>query len=241
MRALAWAAIAFSAAAVLIGGQTPAPAADASGSAVTVEIDPAAVPVGGTAVIPIRVTSGAPGVGGLRIDVRYDASRLTVLACAPASYCSIDAVAPQTVRLATLNFGGITGERVQVGSLTVQASGPTGQTDLLIDRDTAQVYDTLANKIADAVLSDGHIDVVGSLLQGDVDCSGGLTASDALAVLAQMSNAAEPVPGCTPAGNVVNGALWGDVTCDGAVDGLDALAIVLAVSGKTPPGICAPV
>lgn len=63
----------------------------------------------------------------------------------------------------------------------------------------------------------------GDLLQGDVDCSGGTDALDALALLRDLAGIGQP-PACLEAA---------DVDCNGASDATDALKILQFVAGLT--------
>jgi hypothetical protein len=68
-----------------------------------------------------------------------------------------------------------------------------------------------------------------ALIQGDVDCSGSVSAADALKVMRFVSHLAfsqnEPCPDIGAASS------WGDVECNGAVNSVDALKILQHVTG----------
>jgi len=97
---------------------------------------------------------------------------------------------------------------------------------------------------------DGRSEAAGpagvSTIQGNVNCVGGVSGADALAVLtfAAGVNAVSAEGGCATVGvSVIAGFPWGDVNCDGVVD-IDDVAPVLRVVAEFEPeafGGCVPV
>lgn len=211
-------------------------AASVPGAIITV--DSVAIPAGGTAQTRVRIEQNEPGVGSFRVDVHYDPSSVEVTACAP-SPCSIDVLEPDTVRVNGVSSLGIGGP---VSTLTLEAVASGGQSQLTIDRDTLLVSDHDGEPVPGVEVHDGTVQILQTLTQGDVDCSGQITPADAVMVLQAVSGASvRSQQGCSVPGNLIGGSLWGDVNCDDSLDGLDALAIVTYASGATVapgPGQC---
>jgi hypothetical protein len=196
-----------------------AASASASSPSATFSVDSVRVDVGGTAVVPVRLSAPPPGISGYGFDVRFDPAVVTVTGCTPASFCSISSATPGLVRFAGLSGAGIAGGDNIVGKLAIQAPAHPATTALTLDADTIQAFDTRGDPVPHAAV-DGTLRVVSSLLIGDVDCNGAIDAGDALILLGEQR------AGCTPPGNLINGVPWGDLNCSGMIDAHDALAIL---------------
>jgi Tol biopolymer transport system component len=107
--------------------------------------------------------------------------------------------------------------------------GVIGGTDLcVVDSSTGALDDSAVQD--DELRFDPHWARTGGARQGNVDCTGGTDAIDALKVQRFVSNLPvshnEP---CPDIGEEV-ASLWGDVDCDDDVDSVDALKILRAVA-----------
>jgi hypothetical protein len=202
--------------------------ASASSSAATFSVDSLRVDVGGTAVVPVRLSAPPPGISGYRFDVRYDPAIVTVTGCTPASFCSISSATPGLARFAGLSGAGIAGDDNVVGRLSIQVPGHPATTVLTLDPETIQAFDTRGEPVPHAAV-DGTLRIVSDLLIGDVDCDGAIDAADALILLGEKTAA------CTPPGDLIDGVPWGDLNCSGLIDGADALAILRYLTDLGPP------
>lgn len=198
---------------------------------VHVSIEGGAVAAGGEVALRLAAYVPPPGLGAFTIDVAYDPSVALVTGCEalPEAICN-PSYSAGTVRLAGTSVTGLKGE-MDLATLTFRATGPPGSvTNILVE---ARSLASTANDdlLPSASLASGALAVVpaGLSLPGDVDCSGGVDALDALHVLRHAAG----FPGDTPC------IIAGDVNCDGYIDALDALAILRYVAGlPVPPSRC---
>jgi len=203
----------------------------------TFGVDSVRLGYGSSATIPVRISSGPPGVAGYAIDVRYDPSRITVTGCIPSHFCTVGVPDPGVVRFAAFSGEGIAAPGVIVAYVVVQAPSQADSVTLSIDRTTLQAFDPTGEPITNVGTVNSTVDVVPALLAGDMNCDGALNAADALVLLGQSANGSA----CTPPGDKIDGVAWGDVNCDGAADTMDSLALLRYLSGLAPaPSLTCP-
>ena len=117
----------------------------------------ATVEPGGT--VTISVTATVDELGSYRVDVGYDSTLVTATECTSADgVCSIDVVASDTVRINGSNLAGITGDDVQLGTITFLSNGPEGVAALTVDTSTLVLSDTVGDTLT-VTPTDGAITI----------------------------------------------------------------------------------
>ena len=117
----------------------------------------ATVEPGGT--VTISVTATVDELGSYRVDVGYDSTLVTATECTSADgVCSIDVVASDTVRINGSNLAGITGDDVQLGTITFLSNGPEGVAALTVDTSSLVLSDTVGDTLT-VTPTDGAITI----------------------------------------------------------------------------------
>ena len=181
---------------------------------------------GGTITIALSATTTSPGIGAYTVDVVYDSSLVEATGCtAPGGACSVDAIAPDTVRFAGALATGSSGE-LTLGSITFVAGPSEGTASLIVS--IIKLTDPSPFNIFVAP-THGSISIA-ALIVGDVDCDGDVDSVDGLKILQHVAgkvvNQSEP---CPDIGSQFV-TLFGDVDCDGDVDSVDALKVMRFVA-----------
>ena len=93
--------------------------------------------------VTINITATSDDLGAYRVDVHYDSSLVSATACTSTyGVCSIDIVAPDTVRMNGSNVAGITGTNVVLSTITFLAGPTDGTAALTVNPATLIVADT---------------------------------------------------------------------------------------------------
>ena len=93
--------------------------------------------------VTINITATSDDLGAYRVDVHYDSSLVSATACTSTyGVCSIDIVAPDTVRMNGSNVAGITGTNVVLSTITFLAGPTNGTAALTVNPATLIVADT---------------------------------------------------------------------------------------------------
>ena len=93
--------------------------------------------------VTINITATSDDLGAYRVDVHYDSSLVSATACTSTyGVCSIDIVAPDTVRMNGSNVAGITGTNVVLSTITFLAGPTDGTAALTVKPATLIVADT---------------------------------------------------------------------------------------------------
>ncbi|MCI0886340.1 MAG: hypothetical protein J4N92_09160 [Chloroflexi bacterium] len=109
--------------------------------------------------VTISVTATVDELGSYRVDVGYDSTLVTATECTSADgVCSIDVVASDTVRINGSNLAGITGDDVQLGTITFLSNGPEGVAALTVDTSTLVLSDTVGDTLT-VTPTDGAITI----------------------------------------------------------------------------------
>ena len=147
---------------------------------------------GGT--VTISVTATVDELGSYRVDVGYDSTLVTATECTSADgVCSIDVVASDTVRLNGSNLSGITGDDVQLGTITFLSNGPEGVAALTVDTASLVLSDTVGDTLT-ATPTDGAITIA--------------TATPAPSDAPTATPAAVPQTGGAPGASSANSMAW---------------------------------
>lgn len=92
--------------------------------------------------VTINITATSDDLGSYRVDVHYDSSLVSATACTSTyGVCSIDIVAPDTVRMNGSNVAGITGTNVVLSTITFLAGPTDGTAALTVNPATLIVAD----------------------------------------------------------------------------------------------------
>lgn len=165
-------------------------------TSVNIGVDPAevSIPAGETRSVNIvaDVTSGL--IGSWLVTVQFDPSVVAPVSCSGA--CNLT-FAPDKVAMANAPFNGISGASV-LASVTFEARGQAGRQSTL-NVTAPDLTDLNGNSLA-ATLSGGTITI--AISREDLDCSGGVTAQDALDLIyyiAGLPTTGQPI-GCPPLG-----------------------------------------
>ena len=98
--------------------------------------------------VTINITATSDDLGAYRVDVHYDSSLVSATACTSTyGVCSIDIVAPDTVRMNGSNVAGITGTNVVLSTITFLAGPTDGTAALTVNPATLIVADTGGNSL----------------------------------------------------------------------------------------------
>jgi hypothetical protein len=119
----------------------------------------ATVAPGGT--VTINVTATADALGAYRVDVGYNSTLVTATECTSAEgVCSIDVIAPDTVRVngSKLSGSGITGTDVVLGTITFLAGNTEGTAALTVDASTL-VLSSVETETLTATATNGAITI----------------------------------------------------------------------------------
>ena len=93
--------------------------------------------------VTINITATSDDLGAYRVDVHYDSSLVSATACTSTyGVCSIDIVAPDTVRMNGSSVAGITGTNVVLSTITFLAGPTDGTAALTVNPATLIVADT---------------------------------------------------------------------------------------------------
>ena len=93
--------------------------------------------------VTINITATSDDLGSYRVDVHYDSSLVSATACTSTyGVCSIDIVAPDTVRMNGSSVAGITGTNVVLSTITFLAGPTDGTAALTVNPATLIVADT---------------------------------------------------------------------------------------------------
>ncbi len=93
--------------------------------------------------VTINVTATTDDLGSYRVDVGYDGALVTATECTSGhGACSIDVIAPDTVRINGSNLAGITGDDVVLGTVTFLAGSSEGTAALILDPSSLILTDT---------------------------------------------------------------------------------------------------
>lgn len=180
--------------------------------------------------VTVKLTADAtsPGIGVATVDIEYDSGLIEAVSCTAAlTLCSIDVIAPDTVRFVAISAGGLTGSGVVLGSATFQAGPYGGVAALTINRETLQIVNPSGEELP-ITPTDGSITIAGPSPPVTPTPTGGGsptgtatatatadgTASASASASAPVSATATPAPVST---------VWGDANCSGGVDPVDSL------------------
>ena len=192
--------------------------------------------------VSLEADATAPGIGVYEIAVVYDDTLLRATACTShdaGDLCNLSAQG--AVNFTGKSAGGLTGNPLQLGTITFQADATSGSSALEIF--VNRLTDPNEADITFAPPTDGEVVIQQPpLKQGDADCNNSVSAVDALLVLRFGAglgvNQNDPCPGI---GTVLTLAgVFGDVDCAGVVNSVDALKILrfgvgLPVAQNEPP------
>lgn len=110
--------------------------------------------------VTVDITLDGPGIlRAYRMDVAYDSGLVSAIGCTSSfGICSIDVVAPDTVRVGGSIPSGISSWRLALGTITFLAGDSGGTTNLSIDRSTF-VLDASKIQPMGAEIADGTITI----------------------------------------------------------------------------------
>ncbi len=110
--------------------------------------------------VELRASASSPGVGAYRADIQYDSALLQATACTSTlGVCSIDVVAPNTVRINGIDVNGISGSDVVLGTITFQTLLQNGVASLAIDPSTFILSDPMGHPTGGPAPTDGAITI----------------------------------------------------------------------------------
>jgi hypothetical protein len=148
----------------------------------TLRIGSATLAPGGQATIDIRSNVPSPGLGAWTLDLSYDASKVSIVSCAPApshSECNVD-FGPNTARLVGATGPGLIGD-TSLATITFRSLAASGATCSPI---SLSVTPTL---FVDATVG-GPLPVTVDVTNGTLQCP------------AAPAPTATPLPSLTPSG-----------------------------------------
>lgn len=181
-------------------------------------IESAGISANEQVTVELTADATSPGIGVATVDIEYDSALIEAVSCTAAlTLCSIDVIAPDTVRFVAISAGGLTGSGVVLGSATFKAGPYGGVAALTINRATLQIVNPSGDEVP-ITPTDGAITVVGPSPPVTPTPTGGGSPSVTATATANGTASATATATSTPVA-----VIWGDANCSGGVDPVDSL------------------